>query len=206
MGWQISYHKDFSRGCLIECCALCLHTSSIAEHMIRAISGAKLGCSNPFKLLMCSFSLGVKTIGRWLPQKNQITPLFSFAHRIVCSPPINISYLSTISTLNRNFRPSIMSQNTSVTFGDGNTNCGNIDNSVNTTIYNSDEDAKIMHWLSPLEPESRHHTVRADRFEGVGNWLLEKSEFRELRGGGGGSDKAVLFCSGDPGVGKTHLR
>lgn len=93
-----------------------------------------------------------------------------------------------------------------VTFGDGNTNCGNIDNSVNTTVYDSDQDTRIMHWLSPLEPENRHDGVRSKRFEGVGNWLLEKSEFREWSGGEGGADKAVLFCFGDPGVGKTHLR
>jgi len=97
-----------------------------------------------------------------------------------------------------------MSRTTSirdVIFGDGNNNCGNVDNS-NTIIYNSDEDAKIMRWLSPLEPENRHHTVRADRFEGVGNWLFETSEFLEWSGG----DKAILFCFGDPGVGKTYLR
>jgi len=92
-----------------------------------------------------------------------------------------------------------------VTFGNGNSGCGNINNSFNT-IYDSDQDAKIMRWLSPLEPESRHHTVRADRCEGVGNWFLETSEFGEWRGGEGGADKAVLFCFGDPGVGKTHLR
>jgi len=102
-----------------------------------------------------------------------------------------------------------MAQTTSthrVTVGDGNTNSGNIKDSFNTTVYNSGEDAKIMRWLSPLEPENRHHAVCADRLEGVGNWLLETSEFREWRGGEGGADEAVLFCSGDPGVGKTYLR
>jgi len=63
-----------------------------------------------------------------------------------------------------------------------------------------------MHWLSPLEPKNRHNTVRAGRFQGVGNWLLEKRGYREWRGGEGGADKAVVFCFGDPGVGKTHLR
>ena len=62
-----------------------------------------------------------------------------------------------------------------------------------------------MRWLSPIEPENRHHGVRTDRFEGVGDWLFETSEFREWRGEGG-AEKAVLFCSGNPGVGKTHLR
>ena len=95
-----------------------------------------------------------------------------------------------------------------VTYGDGNTNCPNINNSynTNTTIYQSDEDAEIIGWLSPLEPGNRHHSVRSNRLEGVGDWLFEKSEFREWRGGEGGADRAVLFGSGDPGVGKTHLR
>jgi len=101
-----------------------------------------------------------------------------------------------------------MAQNIqSTTLGDGNTNCCNIDNSVNnTTVYYSDEDANIMRWLSPLEPGDRHHSLRTNRFEGVGYWLLETREFRGWRGGEGGADQAVLFCSGDPGVGKTHLR
>ena len=94
----------------------------------------------------------------------------------------------------------------SVAFGSNNANCGNTIGSYNTTIYSSDEDAKIMHWLSPLEPDDRHNSLRTNRFEGVGDWLLETSEFREWRGGKGGVDHAVLFCSGDPGVGKTHLR
>ena len=95
----------------------------------------------------------------------------------------------------------------SVTFGYGNVNCGHITSSFNnTTIYNSDEYDQIMRWLSPLEPGDRHHSVRTNRFEGVGNWFLETSEFREWRGGEGGTDQTVLFCSGDPGVGKTYLR
>ena len=92
------------------------------------------------------------------------------------------------------------------TFGDGNANCGNIANSFNTTIYKSDEDAQIMRWLSPLEPDNRHHDVCTKRFQGVGDWLLETSEFREWRGGSGGDDQAVLFCFGNPGAGKTYLR
>ena len=100
-----------------------------------------------------------------------------------------------------------MAQNSymqSVTFGDGNANCGNISGSFNT--YVSDKDAEILRWLSPLEPNKRHQGVRADRFGGVGDWLLETGEFREWRGSEGGADNAVLFCSGNPGVGKTYLR
>ena len=88
--------------------------------------------------------------------------------------------------------------------GDGNVYSGNI-GSFNT-FYAPDEDAKIMHWISPLVPNKRHQGVRTDRFEGVGDWLLETNEFREWRGSEDGADKAVLFCSGNPGVGKTYLR
>ena len=93
----------------------------------------------------------------------------------------------------------------SVTYGDGNINCPNINNSYNTNInnYQSDEDAAIMRWLSPLEQNNRHQGVRNDRFDGVGDWFLET---REWRGCSGGADKAILFCSGNPGVGKTYLR
>ena len=94
----------------------------------------------------------------------------------------------------------------SVSLGDGNTNSGNITNSFNNTFKMSDEDAEIMRWLSPLEPNKRHQGVRSERFDGVGDWLLEMSEFREWRGSEDGADKAVLFCSGNPGVGKTYLR
>jgi len=94
----------------------------------------------------------------------------------------------------------------SAIFGDNNAYCDITIGSYSTTIYTSDEDAKIMRWLSPLEPGDRHHTLRTNRFEGIGDWLLETSEFREWRGGEGGADQAVLFCSGDPGVGKTHLK
>ena len=69
----------------------------------------------------------------------------------------------------------------SARFGYNNSNCGNISGSYNKTVYKSDEDAQIMHWLSPLEPKNRHQGVRTDRFEGVGEWLLETSEFREWR-------------------------
>ena len=97
-----------------------------------------------------------------------------------------------------------ISHTLSVSFGDGNAHSGNIANSFNT--YMSDEDAQIVRWLSPLEPKNRHRTVSTDRFDGVGDWFLEMSEFREWRGSEDGAGKAVLFCSGNPGVGKTYLR
>jgi len=150
--------------------------------------------------------------GGWLTHKESHFPAFlSLDTERVCKLPsiihtsIAVSYHFYTQPPFRN----IMAQNIhtqSVAFGNNNANCGNTIGSYNTTIYSSDEDAKIMHWLSPLEPDKRHHSLRTDRFEGVGNWLLETSEFREWRGGEGGVDQPVLFCSGDPGVGKTHLR
>ena len=92
----------------------------------------------------------------------------------------------------------------SANFGDSNMHCGNTSGSFNT-FYMSYEDAQVMRWLSPLEPKNRHQGIRNDRLSGVGDWLLETSEFREWRGRKGGADKAVLFCSGNPGVGKTYL-
>ena len=113
---------------------------------------------------------------------------------------------SSISPFAENFRANIMAQ-ISVNMGDGNIDSGNITGSfINNNFYNSDEDARIMRWLSPLEPNDRHQSVRNDRFDGVGDWFLETSEFREWRSSEGGADKAVLFCSGNPGVGKTYLR
>jgi len=94
----------------------------------------------------------------------------------------------------------------SVNMGDGNVDSGNIIGSFNNNFYKYDEDARILRWLSPLEPNDRHQGVRIDRFDGVGDWFLETSEFQGWRGSEGGADKAVLFCSGNPGVGKTYLR
>ena len=100
-------------------------------------------------------------------------------------------------------------------FGSGNIGSGNVTNSYNTITLNKgaiavnktdDEDNQIKQWLSPLEPQHRHKSVQADRVDGVGGWLLERNEFLEWSGGEGMLEQAVLFCYGDPGVGKTHIR
>ena len=70
----------------------------------------------------------------------------------------------------------------------------------------ADENPEIMQWLSPLDLRRRHQEVSTDRVDGVGNWLLEINEFREWMSNESGADKAVLFCCGSPGVGKTYLR
>ena len=93
----------------------------------------------------------------------------------------------------------------SIKFGDHNENCGNTIGSYNTTVYKSDQDAQILRWLSPIEPNTRHQGVRDDRFDGVGDWILEASEFREWEGV---RVKPIdqMFCSGGPGVEKAYLR
>jgi len=98
----------------------------------------------------------------------------------------------------------------SILIGNDNENSNNVTNHHNSTFnlnnIIADENPEIMKWLSPLDPRGRHHDVRTDRVDGVGSWLLETNEFREWRGNEGGAEKAVLFCYGDPGVGKTYLR
>ena len=64
-------------------------------------------------------------------------------------------------------------------------------------------------WLSPLDPGVRHQDIRDRRVENVGEWILRTEEFRSWyasSSAGDESDKAVLFCYGDPGVGKTFIR
>ena len=94
------------------------------------------------------------------------------------------------------------------TIGTGNINSFNQINSNNTTtnITHVDEKAKILNWLSPLQPHVRHNDVRARRQDGIGEWFLEGDGFLGWRDGNSESGKATLFCSGNPGVGKTFLR
>jgi len=89
---------------------------------------------------------------------------------------------------------------------DNNANCGNTIGRYKKKVHKSDEKVQIMRWLSPLEPKNRHQGLRTGRFGGIEDWLLGTREFQEWRGSPGGADKGVLFCSGNPGIGKTYLR
>ena len=91
---------------------------------------------------------------------------------------------------------------------------GNI-NSNNTNSFNNvwnytvaDDRSEILTWLSPLEPRLRHKDIQESRVKGVGGWVLQTEEFKSWYAGGEGgeSSNAVLFCYGDPGVGKTFIR
>jgi len=81
---------------------------------------------------------------------------------------------------------------------------------INTT-YNpivADDRPDILAWLSPLDPKLRHQDIRDRRIESVGEWVLLTEEFKAWSdfSEDGKSDKAVLFCYGNPGVGKTYIR
>ena len=95
-------------------------------------------------------------------------------------------------------------------FGFGNVDCGNIKDSYNQTTITvnqiDDENNQIKQWLSPLEPRHRHRSVQTNRVNGVGGWFLKGKEFREWSSHQVVPKQAVLFCYGDPGAGKTHIR
>ena len=85
-------------------------------------------------------------------------------------------------------------------------NYNSFNNMLNSATEIDDEGHQILQWLSPLEPQQRHQGVQADRLDGVGNWVLETTEFIKWRDAQDGSVGPVLFCCGNPGVGKTFVR
>ena len=72
----------------------------------------------------------------------------------------------------------------------------------------SSDRSEILAWLSPLEPHLRHHDIRTNRVQDVGDWLLRTEEFQSWKSGDGQGEpqKATMFCSGNLGVGKTYIR
>ena len=92
-------------------------------------------------------------------------------------------------------------QNASVTYI---RDSGNVINSFNTTI--PDEKRQILEWLSPLASRERHQAVRDARVDGVGDWLLHTEIFSAWHALEVRAVKPVLFCYGDPGIGKTNFR
>ena len=79
---------------------------------------------------------------------------------------------------------------------------------VSNNFTATDDRSNILAWLSPLEPRLRHQDIQAGRVDDVGEWLLQTKEFRSwcTGGEGGESSNAVLFCYGNPGVGKSYIR
>jgi len=72
----------------------------------------------------------------------------------------------------------------------------------------ADDRSQVLDWLSPLEPKLRHRDIQERRADNVGEWFLQTEAFRNWhdRSGEGKGHNAVLFCYGDPGVGKTFIR
>ena len=100
----------------------------------------------------------------------------------------------------------------SFSFGDRNSNCGNIANSFNDIELNEcnisipDEKRQVLEWISSLASRERHQAVRDSRVEGVGDWLLRDQSFSTWRTLGDQVAKPVLLCYGHPGAGKTYIR
>jgi len=83
-------------------------------------------------------------------------------------------------------------------------------NSFNTIVNgvsSADSKAEILEWLSTREPRAQHAKIRARRVGGVGGWLFRTEEYQNWLGGihGGEPNNSVLFCYGDPWVGKTYI-
>ena len=81
-------------------------------------------------------------------------------------------------------------------------------NTTNISVTVTDDRSNILAWLSPLDPKFRHHDIQDRRVENVGEWLLQTEEFRSWYASRERDEpgNAVLFCYGDPGVGKTYIR
>jgi len=79
--------------------------------------------------------------------------------------------------------------------------------STNIILTTTDDEPKILAWLSPLEPQVRHQDICEHRVDSVGDWLLETKEFRGWYKGSEneGPDNVALFCYGEPGVGKSYI-
>jgi len=110
------------------------------------------------------------------------------------------SFNNTINTINNTIQNTIQTTITNAT---------SVNHVSNVNSYGgADERDKILAWLSPLEPRMRHHDIRAQRVEHVGDWFLETEEYRNWFDGirGRESGGSALFCYGDPGVGKTYIR
>jgi len=99
-----------------------------------------------------------------------------------------------------------MSWDPQVTSNINSFNVLNSNNVVNLITKGDAEERQILQWLSPLEPQKRHQGVQDERLNGVGNWVLETTEFRKWSDKENGRADPVLFCYGNPGVGKTYLR
>ncbi|KAF3185298.1 hypothetical protein TWF788_004617 [Orbilia oligospora] len=64
-----------------------------------------------------------------------------------------------------------------------------------------DKERKILEWITPIDDSAQHNDFLNRRQPGTGNWLLNSSEYQNWLH----TPKAVLYCPGIPGAGKTIL-
>lgn len=85
-------------------------------------------------------------------------------------------------------------------------NCCNTTNSLDKCSVA--DRSQTLAWLSSLDPGIRHQEIQERRVDNVGEWLIQTEEFRRWFGlsGEGEGNNPILFCFGDPGVGKTFIR
>ena len=120
----------------------------------------------------------------------------NYSSRLTPSPIIYNILASAKEKMSQSFSNNTNSLNTYTAI--------NVSNNLTITYDRS----SILTWLSPIDPKLRHQGIQDCRVESIGEWLLQTKEFRSWCAGSGGdeSDNSVLFCYGDPGVGKTYIR
>jgi hypothetical protein len=69
--------------------------------------------------------------------------------------------------------------------------------------YNAKTRHDILNWLSKLDYDRRHQTIRFPRVQDTSSWLLKRVEYLRWRDGDCGSN--ILWCHGIQGYGKTIL-
>ena len=145
--------------------------------------------------------MDLEEIGWAIPRSREVpqrTPLFFSLPELQLSTDSIIHHLQYLKQqkqkMSRSFSNNINSWNTTI--------------SVSNHFAASGGRPNILAWLSPLDPRIRHQDIRDRRVENIGEWILRTEEFRSWYASstGGESDKPVLFCYGDPGVGKTFIR
>ncbi|PUU77094.1 ankyrin repeat-containing domain protein [Tuber borchii] len=96
---------------------------------------------------------------------------------------------------------------TRCTHGYSNQNTENTSNSDSSTtnVRTNKESWRIQEWLSPLEPYGRHEDVNNRRLDGIGDWVLQKDEFKAWCKSRNCSVNPTLLCYGGQGVGKTYM-
>jgi hypothetical protein len=70
-----------------------------------------------------------------------------------------------------------------------------------THKLNSEDDLKILDWLTPINYGPQHSDMLKMRQPGTGQWFLRSTEFQTWLN----SSSQTLFCPGIPGAGKTIL-